>query len=198
MKQIFVVHGGNAFEKYEEYLAYLKTKDVSLEKLFFNDWKRNLSEQVGEGFVVISPQMPNSQNARYAEWKIWFERLVPFMNDGIVFIGHSLGGIFLAKYLSENDFPKKIRATFLIAAPFNTKNEHPIADFILTSDLSKFADQGGEIFLYQSKDDFVVPYSDVVNFKKALPGSHLRTFENRGHFKQADLPELIEDIKSLI
>jgi len=197
MKQICIIHGGNAFEKYDEYLSYLKNKDISLEKLSFKDWKVNLTDQIGEGYEVISPKMPNSQNARYVEWKIWFERLVPFLNDGVIFIGHSLGGIFLAKYLSENYFPKKISGTFLISAPFNSENEHPIVDFILTKDLAKFSTQGGQIFLYQSKDDVVVPYSNVISYQNMLPGARVRIFEDRGHFKQADLPELVEDIKSL-
>lgn len=196
-KQIVVIHGGNAFEKYEEYLQYLKGKEITLSKLNFRDWKMTLAEALGNEYQVISPQMPNSQNARYAEWKIWFEKLITILDGTVVFIGHSLGGIFLAKYLSENNYPKKIKATFLVAAPFNTENEHPLVDFIISRDLSMFAGQGGDIFLYHSKDDEVVPYSNVLSYQQALPGAYVRIFEDRQHFKQTEFPEIVDDIKKL-
>lgn len=196
-KQILIVHGGNAFEKYEDYISYLKNKEVSIDKLNFKDWKRSLGEVLGNEYQVLNPQMPNSQNARYSEWKIWFERLIPILDDTVVFIGHSLGGIFLAKYLSENNYPKKIKAIFLIAAPFNTKDEHQLVDFVLSNDLSSFLKQSGNIFLYQSKDDEVVPYSNVLNYQKFIPDAKVRIFENRKHFNQAELFEIVSDIKSL-
>ncbi len=196
-KQILIIHGGDAFEKYEEYLSYLKNKQITLEKLITKDWKRNLSEVLGSEYQVMSPLMPNSQNARYAEWKIWFKKLIMLLDDGAVLIGHSLGGIFLAKYLSENEYPKKIRATLLVAAPYNTENEHPLVDFIISSDLSGLARQGGEIFIYQSKDDKVVPYSNALGYQKALPEAHVRIFEDRQHFNQSEFPEIVSDIKSL-
>lgn len=196
-KQILIIHGGNAFEKYEDYLSYLKNKEVSIDKLNFKDWKRSLGEVLGNEYQVLNPQMPNSQNARYSEWKIWFERLIPILDDTVVFIGHSLGGIFLAKYLSENSYPKKIKAIFLIAAPFNTKDEHPLVDFVLSNDLSSFSKQCENIFLYQSKDDEVVPYSNVLNYQKFIPDAKVRIFENRKHFNQTELFEIVSDIKSL-
>ncbi len=195
-KQIFIVHGGNTFEKYEEYLANLKTKDVSIEKLHFKDWKRNLSETLGDEYQVIAPSMPNSQNARFIEWKIWFERFMPFLNDQIILIGHSLGGIFLAKYLSESIFPKKIRSTFLVAAPFKSDNDESLVDFELGQDLSKLSAQGGVIFLFHSKDDPVVEYPNVLEYKKALPNAILRSLDTGQHFNQAEFPELVEEIKS--
>ena len=76
--------------------------------------------------------MPNLINAKYNEWEIIFNKLVPFLNDTIIFIGHSLGGV-LAKYLSENKFPKKILATFLICAPYDDKDaDYSLVDFNLS------------------------------------------------------------------
>ncbi len=194
---MLVLHGGNAFEKYEEYLSYLRTKDISLEKLRAKDWKRTLGEVLGNEYDVLTPQMPNSQNARYSEWKIWFERIIPLLDDEVILIGHSLGGIFLAKYLSENTFSKKIAGTFLVAAPFNTKDEHPLVDFIFSNSLDNLAKQGGEIFIYQSKDDVVVPFSNGEKYYQALPHAHARFFEDRKHFNLQTFPEIIADIKSL-
>lgn len=83
--------------------------------------------------------MPNGNNAQYIEWKIWFERLLPFLNDGVILIGHSLGGIFLAKYLSENNFSIKVRAAILIAAPFDALGmKESLSQFKLLSPLENF------------------------------------------------------------
>jgi uncharacterized protein len=196
-KQIVVIHGGNAFENYDEYLEHLKNKELTLERFATKGWKNNLNEELGNNYQVLNPQMPNAQNARYIEWKIWFEKLIPLLDEEIIFVGHSLGGIFLAKYLSENVYPKKIKATFLVAAPFNTKNQHPLVDFIITNDLSKFAKQSSLITIYHSKDDEIVPYSNVLDYKNALPNSVLHEFEHRRHFNEENFPELVAEIKKL-
>jgi uncharacterized protein len=196
-QQIIVIHGGNAFDKYEDYIEDLKTKEVSLERLLYKDWKKNLPEVLGEQYEIIAPQMPNALNARYLEWKIWFSRLTPLFAKEVILIGHSLGGIFLAKYLSENKYPKKIKAVFLVAAPYNTEKQHPLVGFNLQKDLSKFQKQAGKIYAYHSKDDFVVPFSNLKSYQKALPKMKVKIFKDRIHFNQESFPEIVDDIKKL-
>jgi predicted alpha/beta hydrolase family esterase len=196
-QQVVVIHGGNAFETYDEYLSHLKNKEMTLEELQYKDWKKNLGDVLGDTYQVISPLMPNFKNARYLEWKIWFEKLIPLFDDTVILVGHSLGGLFFAKYLSENIFPKTVKATHLVAAPYNTEHEHPIVDFIITNDLAKVNEQGGDIHLYQSKDDFVVPYSNLLSYQNALPDAQVHTFENKGHFLQEEFPELVDEIRKL-
>lgn len=191
------MHGGEPFSTYEEYLSYLKTTPIDLEKLKNKGWKNYLEETLGEDYEVVSPRMPNPQNAKYSEWKIWFERFVPFIKRGVVLVGGSLGGVFLAKYLSENNFPKTIKATFLIAAPYDTDGDRPLADFVLPKSLKKLEQQGGQIFLYHSKDDPIVEFSELEKYQKALPHAQARIFEDRQHFNQEEFPELVADIKKL-
>jgi len=197
-QQIWVIHGGNAFERYEDYLAALKAKsDITLERLRSSDWKMSLETCLGSEFEVYAPHMPNKQNAKYLEWKIYFEKLIPLMNAEVLLIGHSLGGIFLAKYLSEELFPKKILGTLLVAAPFNTPTHHPLADFVLGDRFTLFAQQAEKILLYQSEDDVVVPYSNVNEYQRVLPQAILRRFLDRGHFNGSTFPEIVEDIRML-
>ncbi|MCE9644017.1 alpha/beta hydrolase [Candidatus Parcubacteria bacterium] len=196
-QQVFVIHGGDTFDSYEEYLAFLRVKKVDLEGTKRRDWKSSLSERLGEGYEVIAPRMPSKENAKYAEWKIWFEKFIPLLGDQPVLIGHSLGGIFLAKYLSEEIYPQRIRATLLVAAPYSAAVGETLGDFVLKPDLEGLARQGGDLFLYHSKDDPVVPFVDMEAYRKALPTTQIRVLENRGHINQEEFPELIEDIKSL-
>lgn len=197
-KQIVVIHGGNAFDVYEGYLNDLKNAEVTLERFQKKDWKSNLQEVLGQDYDLVLPRMPNSQNARYLEWKIWFEKIIPLLDEKVVFIGHSLGGIFLAKYLSENTYPKKIRAIFLVAAPYNDEKENPYVDFNITASLQVLTEQSKEIFIYHSKDDQVVPFSSFERYTKELPEAKGRVFEDKGHFNQERFDdELVEDIRSL-
>ena len=113
-QQIIIIHGGTTYKSHEEYFLALKGLDIKLDRMKSSkDWKDGLQEKLGEDFTVYIPQMPNKQNAQYEEWKILFEKVVKLLDDYIVLIGHSMGGIFLAKYLSENNIHKKILKTFL-------------------------------------------------------------------------------------
>jgi len=197
-RQIVVIHGGDTFDTYEEYLDFLNAYEINFEKLKIKRWKETLGEKLGEDFEVILLKMPNPMNAKYAEWKIMFEKLPQFLNNGVILLGHSLGGIFLAKYLSENVFSKKIKATFLVSVPFDAKDSnYSLGDFILPDTLEKFQNQAGKIFLFHSKDDLVVPIADLEKYKKSLPGAEIMAFEDRGHFDQMEFPELVEKIKKL-
>lgn len=196
-KQILAIHGGDAFATYEEYLANLKAKEIDIQNPFYSDWKRNLAGVLGEEYQVILPRMPNAQNAKYEEWKIWFEKHIPFLEDGVMLIGHSMGGIFLAKYLSENDFPRKISATFLVAAPFDDEWARKTVEFMLPQSLTKFEAQGGQIFLYHSKDDPVVDFGELAKYQAAIPNAKAHIFEDRQHFNQESFPEIVDAIKSI-
>ncbi len=195
-KQVVVIHGGDTFDTYEEYIAYLKASELTLERMNAKSWKDNLQSNLPD-FEVIYPKMPNAKNARYLEWKIWFEKLFPLLDDTVVLVGHSLGGIFLAKYLSENNFPKKIASMHLVAPPYDTEVcKDSLTDFALTGTVEKLANYTNNIFLYQSKDDVVVPFADALKYKRDVPSVILVQFEDRGHFLQEEFPEIIQNIKS--
>jgi len=200
--QVVIISGGETFETYEQYLSFLKDFKVDFdyfeEQFEKKGWKDSLEDKLGDKFEVIRLRMPNRENAKYSEWKIWFEKFFPFFNGEIILIGHSLGGIFLAKYLSENDFSKKIKGVFLIAAPFDSADsEYNLADFSLPDDLSKFMKQGNKIYLYHSQDDPIVPFVDLRKYKKQLPGAEAVIFNDREHFNQEEFPEIVEEIKKL-
>ncbi len=198
-KQIIVIHGGDVFENHEKYLAFLKNRPINLNRYRLGriEWKRNLDKTLGENYDVIFPEMPNKINAKYAEWKIFFEKFIPLLESELILIGHSLGGTFLAKYLAENNFPKKIKGLFLIATPFDKGNDYSLGDFALPADLNQLANQPEKTFLYFSQDDPTVPFSDLKSYQTNLPKAVTRTFTDRGHFYQEEFPEIINDIKSL-
>jgi len=195
-KQIIYIHGGDSFDSYEDYIKYLKETEFSID--WFLPRKRWIDDMINElnnDYQFFMPQMPCKQNANYEEWKIWFEKMLPFINDGVILIGHSQGGIFLAKYLSENNYPKKISALMLVAPVHNNTPE--VGSFRLEKSLKNVLGQCNEIHLFLSKDDFVVPFSESEEYKKELPNAQMHIFEERGHFLQETFPEIVEEIRKI-
>lgn len=195
-KQIIFIHGGDSFDSYEKYLEHLKNFEFSIDWfLSRKKWSISLAEDLGGDFQVFAPNMPNKQNARYAEWKIWFEKMLPFIEDEVVLVGHSQGGIFLAKYLSENIYPKKIAALMLVAAPHTDTPE--TGDFNLMESLENISRQCKAIHLFYSKDDPIVLFSEMERYQEDLPGAQAHIFSDRGHFLQETFPEIIAEIKRI-
>src|SRR3989344_1586208 len=165
-KQVVVIHGGDTFETYEEYLKFLRGYQIDIEryKSGKTDWKPWLRQKLGSDYEVILP-------------------------------GHSLGGTFLVKYLSEKQFSKKIKAVFLVGAVYDKDSEGcPVSNFSLPKKLDL---QTENTMIYHSIDDPVVPFSALEQYKKTLPYAHTRIFNNRGHFNQEEFLELVEDILNL-
>lgn len=197
-RQIVIIHGGDTFANQEEYLKFLRDSEIDISRYTSNktDWKNWVREQVQDRCEVITPQMPNKSNCKYDEWTLWFEKFVPFLNDGVILIGHSQGGIFLAKYLSENKFPKEIGGVLLVAAPYDKDSAgYSVLSFSVPQTLDLQTDN---IFLYHSKDDPVVPFDALEQYQKLLPHAKVRVLEDRKHINQEEFPEILEDIKSLL
>ncbi len=198
MKQLVFIHGGETFDTYDAYLDALKEWTYDPFKEFGGRWKNSLAEELGDEWLVFAPTMPSKYNAKYVEWCIWFEKVVPFLKDEVRLVGHSLGGIFLAKYLSEHTLPVSISALWLVAAPFDTSDtDYSLADFVLPDSLEKVSAQTSKIFVYHSTDDPIVPFSALEKYKEKLPDAAVRTFPDKGHFLQEEFPELIQEIQSI-
>lgn len=194
-QQVVVIHGGEAYTSYKQYITDLKDKPYFTSS-YNRGWKANLQRDLGSRYEVIMPRMPSPQNAKYREWKIWFEKVIITLREDVILVGHSLGGIFLVKYLLENRFPVRVRGLFLVAAPFSISSS-PIGDFHLSDRLLGVIKNGGEKFLYYSSDDFIVPVVDGYKYLDRLPFAKLRLFKRKGHFLQEGFPQLVKDIKSL-
>lgn len=200
-KQIVFIHGGQAFSRYDAFLDYLKT--VPIEDPLGGSpkrWKHTLQELLGKEYEVFLPTMPNNENAKYDEWKIWFERHFTFLRDGAILIGHSQGGYFLAKYFSENTMPMSIRAVFLISAPVESGDFGGEDGGDFNFDMSRFVEGVSrikDVFIFHSKDDSVVPFEHALKYHAAVPTAHLVSFKDKGHFLTEEFPELLEHIHSL-
>jgi predicted alpha/beta hydrolase family esterase len=199
-QQVFYIHGGSSYDDYGVFLDVLRTRiprDLpDLPKP--NKWTETFRDELGSEYEVFMPQMPNSQNAKYEEWKIWFERHFEYLEGDVILVGLSLGAMFLAKYLSEEDVPFSIKMLFLLAGAVKTEelDETDCGDFLMKAeDASVLAEKIGNIVIMHSKDDLVAPYESAIKLKAAMPAAELVTFEDKNHFLVPEFPELIEKIR---
>lgn len=197
-KQVLVIGGGTSFDTYDDYIDYLKNKEIDLDRLKpRTDWKSTLADKLGGDYEVFLPSMPNKRNAKYKEWKIWFERILPLLNNEVILIGHSLGAAFLAKYLSLNKISTSIRATILVSAPMKMEQKgETLIQFSPPQNLKKLSEQCKKIYLIHSKDDQIVKFEHLEKYKKALPDAELIIFKDRGHFLQENFPEIVELVRN--
>lgn len=197
--QILFIHGGMTFKNSRDYLDYLRNKPISLEKkVRWGD--EYLTKKLGSEFEIIRPRMPLSENAKYRDWKIFFERYLSITNKDIILIGTSLGGIFLAQYLSENKISKNIKAVFLVCPPFDgsLSNEDLVGGFRLKGDLSLLSKATKNLYLLFSEDDDVVPVAHAEKYRRKLPNANIIIYKNKnGHFQVSEFPEIVKLIKNI-
>ena len=204
-KQVLYIHGGESFLDREDFLNRIKTKDIwdlpkSLDEPKSCKWTDTMAADLGSDYEVFTPTMPNKQNAKYVEWKIWFERHFEYLNDGVILAGCSLGAMFLGRYLTEEDLPFKTGAVILMAAalPLDDIDTTDCGDFLIDLEkVSVISEKHDKVVILHSKDDFLVPFSHGEKLAEALPAAEFITFEDKNHFLIEEFPELIENIKKL-
>lgn len=200
-QQVFYIHGGDAFSNYEDYLNYLRT--VPLRNLPGKEakvfWSATLAEDLGPEFEVFAPTMPNKVNASYKEWSIWFERHFSHLQDEVILVGWSLGGMFLAKFLAENEVPFKIKKLILLAAPCGTYDDGQGNDCgtfqFDPAILPSVANKVEKITLFHSVDDFVVDFSALGQYSQAWPAAKVFAHQDKNHYLLDKLPDLLSEIK---
>jgi predicted alpha/beta hydrolase family esterase len=198
MQQIIVIHGGTTFEEYDKYLESLSTKKLNIDRFVYKPmWRELLQDNLGDDFQVLTPSMPNKSNARYSEWKIWFEHLSSLFTDNCILVGHSLGAIFLAKYLSENTINVTVKATILIAAPYNDNSQEDLGDFKITSLSDKLSEQAGKLVFFHGMDDPVISSNDFEQYRKQLPSAEFIIKPAPDHFMRVEFLELVSLLKKL-
>ncbi|MFB6241590.1 MAG: alpha/beta hydrolase [Candidatus Nanosalina sp.] len=195
LAQVVFIDGGMTFRNREDYLEFLRNREISLEEE--ENWSNpNYLEDSLEA-EIARVEMPCRDNAKYEEWRITFERYLPKLSEDLILVGYSLGGTFLAKYLSENRVEENILSTYLIAPPFDDDmpEEDLAGGFELGENLSMLEKNTGKLELVFSENDDVVPIRHAEKFNQELLEAVIEKFKDRnGHFQVEKFPELVEKI----
>lgn len=161
-------------------------------------WKAKLEDALGAEYTVSCPIVPASKQSRYAEWRERIEDSVSRMEDGLILLGHSLGGSVVLKCLSEGRLQRTVAGLFILAAPYWSKDSGWQSNEFRLSDGFAERLQISRIFLYHSRDDEEVPFAHLSYYAKRLRHAVVRALDGQGHeFRDRDTPELIRDLRSV-
>ena len=138
-------------------------------------------------------------NKHYADYqirKIMFEKYLPYLQDGAIFIGHSLWGSFALKYFAQNpQLLDKFKKIILVAPAVEDTKEELLWSFKPSfEELTRLKNFQHKLVVFASKDDPIVPYQGIQKLQKVLPQAKYYIFENKGHFWDLEFPELVKEL----
>lgn len=177
----FIIHGSYG-NPYKNWIPWLK-KQLS---------KRKLN--------CIVPSFPTPYKQDYESWskilKAYFE--IGYITENTTFITHSLGGIFIIKFLQKNKI--KVKKIITIAGFNNLEFEDDMnlyKSFYLDGDLSDIKSYSLERVSFYSDNDPYVPKIDVEKFADSISSEKILV-NGAGHFNEkygyTDFTELLKYI----
>lgn len=142
--------------------------------------------------LAQTPELPRPFSPDYNAWKNEFERLAP--DEQTLLVGHSCGGGFLVRWLSEN--PHIQVAKVVLVAPWLDieKDYTPLFEFPLRRTIARQSRNGIEI-LYSTNDGQALQ-SSLQHLRSGLDDVRYHEFIEYGHFCLSDMktrqfPELL-------
>ena len=183
MKQTILVHGTPDTE--DEFFARNR---AALSDTNWFPWFKREMELRSE--IVQALEFPKPYDPMYEEWVAIFEQME--ISDETTLIGHSCGGGFLLRYLTEhpNAKPKQV---ILVAPWIDPQKEFTTNFFDFVLDL-EIANRFPLDILISSNDQETVVESCII-IKSKIPNAIYHEFSNKGHFEELEFPELLKILK---
>jgi len=189
MKTAVLIHGYYNKSEYE---------DVTHPAVSNSHWFPWVQKQLLlKGIEAQTPEMPGFFKPNYEKWKEMLERFAP--DENTILVGHSCGGGFLVRWLSENNV--KVGKVVLVAPWLNpdkaSKNLDPeFFNFEIDPNIS--SKTAGLTIMYSTNDASSI-LQTVEILKSQLQDVSLKEFTDKGHFifkhmKTEEFPELLEII----
>jgi predicted alpha/beta hydrolase family esterase len=157
----------------------------------------SLKRELGLGYDVRYPRMPNEADPSYTAWKAALAEEIAGLDDGAILIGHSLGGAFLINALAGAPPDRRLAGVFLIAAPFVGVGGWPSEDIKPTADLGARLPPKTPIHLYHGSKDDTAPFAHVDLYEAAIPGAIVHRLRGRNHQLNDDLTEVAAGVRAL-
>lgn len=194
-------------ENYNSYYDFLHSLEYKPFEEKFLSWNKTFGERLWEDWEYLRAPFRERKYADYTEWKIMFEKVIPFIKQDICIGAGSLWVSFILKYIWENDgifHPETkqkihIKKIFFIAPAIADTADEVLWSFAVDLEqvYTKIQRWCKEIYIYHSKDDPVVPFEQWLALNNYFPEAVFREFDDRGHFyKELRFPELEADLKT--
>lgn len=163
-----------------------------------DEWDDKLSDslrqELGGGYEVRYPRMPDEDDPSYATWSAAIRREMAILDDGAVVVGHSVGGTILINALSEQPPQRELAAIVLIAAPYVGEGGWPSDEFELPSDLGARLPQGVQVHVVHGLQDETVPLSHAGLYARAIPQAQVHRLPGCDHQLNNDLSDVAKKI----
>jgi pimeloyl-ACP methyl ester carboxylesterase len=167
-----------------------------------DDWDNKLVDslrrELGDGYEIRYPRMPDEDDPSYAEWSAAIRREMTALGDGAVVAGHSVGATILINALAERPPQHQLGAIVLIAAPFVGAGGWPGDEFELPHDLGARLPHGVPVHVFHGLQDEIVPPSHVDVYARTIPQAQLRRLPGRDHQLDNDLSEVAKTIDEVL
>ena len=82
----------------------------------------------------------------------------------------------------------------LVAGGYDDESEEDLGSFKVES-VKNLPRSAAEIHLFHSKDDPVVPFSELAKYQADIPTAISHVYDGRGHFIGTEFPEILEVMK---
>ena len=150
-----------------------------------------------KGILAQCPELPEPYEPIYEKWCAVFEQFK--IDQDTILIGHSCGGGFLVRWLSENQV--KVGRVILVAPFLDPNHDEVKSDFFLFQiDQNLTSKTKGLTIIVSPQDDQII-LDSVNQIKGAVPDVQVISIENKGHFTLSDMgtdqfPELLKVVLS--
>ena len=143
-----------------------------------------------------TPEMPHAFEPNYEVWAKEFERYE--ITPNTILAGHSCGGGFLIRWLSEH---KRVTVgKMILVAPWIDPDREETTDFFEFKLDPSIAKRTKNFTIFYSDNDHKSVAKTVQILKDKVIGCEFKEFHDYGHFTQEDMktPEFPELIKALL
>lgn len=143
--------------------------------------------------VAATPEIPNAFKPDYPTWKREFERFD--VTSDTLLVGHSCGGGFLVRWLSENPAVKAKKV--VLVAPWLDPFREDTTDFFEFRIDSNLSERVGELWVFNSDTDSNGVHTSIERIRSEVKNVKYKEFHDYGHFCRDDLgtdafPELLD------
>ena len=152
----------------------------------------SLRRELGDGFDVHYPELPHEDEPDPVEWA----GIIAEQSAGAVVVAHSVGASIALKHFSETG-GENLLGLFAIAAPF-WGGEGWHYDGYHALELPRSPLIIAPLFLYQGRDDQVVPVEHLDFFAEAFPTAATEVIEGVGHDLGNDASPVARSIRALV
>jgi uncharacterized protein len=158
----------------------------------------SLERELGRGYRVRFPKLPNEAKPEYAAWKDAIVRDLGKMGNEAILVGHSIGASVVIKLLCEGEANAGLAGVFLVSTPF--WHDHLTwqwEEAQLPKNAGARIPKGVPLYFYHGRDDETVPFSHVEKYAGTFPKAVVRRLGGRDHQLNDDLSEVARDIRAL-